>query len=62
MILICFALRWNVPTWELIETPMASFSGGELVTFIRLLEKLRAPALSQLGLDGDGMEGKANSN
>ena len=50
------------PAWELIETLMSSFSEGELAMFSRLLEELRGRALSRLGLDGDGVEGKSDSN
>ncbi len=51
----------NLRGWGLIETLVGSFSEEELTTFARLVEKLRGEALSWLGLDGDGREGKADS-
>ncbi len=51
----------NLLGWGLIEMLMGSFSEEELITFTRLVKKLRGQALSWLGLDGDGREGKADS-
>ena len=52
----------NLLDWGLIEMLMGSFSEEELITFTRLVEKLRGQALGRLGLDGKDMKSEDDSN